>query len=64
MVNETKIEPATYGILEDLLEWNKLDPVDKHEIHRNNLCYNIVRETGIHILTFLNGQILPLEKVK
>ena len=27
------------GILQDLLEWNKLDPVDEFEIHRNNLLY-------------------------
>ena len=27
------------GILQDLLEWNKLDPVDEFEIHRNNLIY-------------------------
>ena len=28
------------GILQDLLEWNRLDPPDKWEIHRNNLLYN------------------------
>ena len=28
------------GILQDLLEWNRLDPPDQFEIHRNNLCYN------------------------
>lgn len=29
------------GVLDDLLEWNELDPVDDYEIHRNNiLCRN------------------------
>ena len=27
------------GLLQDLLEWNKLDPVDGYELHRNNLLY-------------------------
>ena len=27
------------GIVQDLLEWNKLDPVDTYELHRNNLLY-------------------------
>ena len=27
------------GILQDLFEWNKLDPVDTYELHRNNLLY-------------------------
>ena len=27
------------GIIQDLLEWNRLDPPDEFEIHRNNLCY-------------------------
>ena len=27
------------GILRDLLAWNRLDPPDEWEIHRNNLCY-------------------------
>ena len=27
------------GITKDLLEWNKLDPVDNFELHRNNLLY-------------------------
>ena len=27
------------GITKDLLEWNKLDPVDNYELHRNNLLY-------------------------
>ncbi len=42
-VEETQYNPASYGILEDLLEWNKMYPVNNHEIHRNNLCYNIVQ---------------------
>lgn len=41
--NETKTTPATYGILKDLLEWNKIDPVDKFECHRNNLIYNAIQ---------------------
>lgn len=28
------------GILTDLLEWNRMDPPDEFEIHRNNLLYN------------------------
>ena len=28
------------GIIQDLLDWNRIDPPDEFEIHRNNLCYN------------------------
>ena len=28
------------GILTDLLNWNRIDPPDEFEIHRNNLLYN------------------------
>lgn len=31
--------PVSMGILSDLLEWNRLDPPDEYEIHRNNLIY-------------------------
>lgn len=30
---------ARHGKLEDLLEWNELDPVDSYEIRRNNVIY-------------------------
>ena len=30
---------GTLGLLGDLLEWNRLDPPDEFEIHRNNLLY-------------------------
>ncbi len=41
--DSTKEKPATYGILDDLLAWHHLDPVDEFEIHRNNLCYSFVQ---------------------
>ncbi|MGM9873782.1 MAG: endonuclease [Bacilli bacterium] len=36
----TSTSPAPYGILTDILSWNKFDEVDTYEIHRNNLIYN------------------------
>lgn len=39
----TKDNPAAYGELDDLLEWNEEDPVSEFEIHRNNLCYNAIQ---------------------
>ncbi len=36
----TADDPYGMGLLSDLLAWNKLDPVDEFEIHRNNLLYN------------------------
>lgn len=35
----TTSNPGECGIIADLLEWNKLDPVDEYEIHRNNLLF-------------------------
>ena len=40
---DTKNNPAAYGDLDELLSWNKQDPVSYQEIHRNNLCYNAVQ---------------------
>lgn len=31
--------PGYYGLVTDLLEWNRIDPPDEYEIHRNNLLY-------------------------
>ena len=36
----TTTKTGKLGILQDLLEWNRIDPPDEFEIHRNNLCYN------------------------
>ena len=36
----TSSSTGKLGILQDLLDWNRLDPPDEFEIHRNNLCYN------------------------
>ena len=36
----TTSNPGKQGILRDLLAWNRLDPPDEWEIHRNNLVYN------------------------
>ena len=37
---QTKDSPAAYGLLSDLIKWNKEDPVSDYEIRRNNLIYN------------------------
>lgn len=37
---QTKDSPAAYGMLSDLIKWNKEDPVSDYEIRRNNLIYN------------------------
>ena len=35
----TATKAYSMGLVQDLLEWNRLDPVDEYEIHRNNLLY-------------------------
>ena len=37
--SSTSTETGTMGIVSDLLEWNRLDPPDEYEIHRNNILY-------------------------
>ena len=38
--DSTTTKTGKMGILQDLLEWNRMDPPDSWEIHRNNLLYN------------------------
>ena len=35
----TATTPGYHGLITDLLEWNRIDPPDEYEIHRNNLLY-------------------------
>lgn len=35
----TATSPGYHGLITDLLEWNRIDPPDDYEIHRNNLLY-------------------------
>lgn len=37
--NSSTSKTGKLGIIQDLLEWNRIDPPDEFEIHRNNLCY-------------------------
>ena len=37
--DSTTSKTGNMGILRDLLAWNRLDPPDEYEIHRNNLLY-------------------------
>lgn len=38
--NSSEYVAGEMGVLRDLLAWNRLDPPDEWEIHRNNLLYN------------------------
>jgi endonuclease I len=51
---ETENNPCEYGILSDLLEWNVLDPVDDHEIHRNNLVYTVLQNNRNPFIDYPN----------
>ena len=35
----SETETGKLGLITDLLEWNRIDPPDEYEIHRNNLLY-------------------------
>ena len=35
----TTTKTGKLGLIQDLLEWNRLDPVDGYELHRNNLLH-------------------------
>ena len=37
--SKDNIQNGYYGILQDILAWHHMDPVDEYEIHRNNLIY-------------------------
>lgn len=43
---------GTIGNLDVLLEWNKSDPVDVFEIHRNNLIYNNIQHNRNPFIDF------------
>lgn len=59
--DETKDNPCEYGILSDLLDWNELDPVDDHEIHRNNLVYTIVQNNRNPFIDYPNWARIAFE---
>ena len=40
------------GILQDLLEWNRIDPPDQWEIHRNNILYKNFTENRNPFIDF------------
>ncbi len=39
--SETKVNPAEFGVLSTLLEWNQLDPVSENEMIRNNIVHHL-----------------------
>ena len=59
--DETKDNPCEYGILSDLLDWNELDPVDDHEIHRNNLVYTVLQNNRNPFIDYPNWARIAFE---
>ena len=52
--NDTKNNPAVYGILDDLLLWNELDPVSEQEKQRNEIVYQFIQNNRNPFIDYPN----------